>query len=98
MSSRTQPTLHRVIHWIFQRGHEQLACGVHQDAGRTSYTVSLVPDGNADLTLVERFESGIAALQRHAALAAQLRELGWTLVAHTDRRTTDAPSYEAAVA
>ena len=38
---------------------------------------------HADDPIVEMFESGVGALQRHAWIVAQLRELGWTLVAYT---------------
>jgi hypothetical protein len=32
--------------------------------------------------IVATFEAGLAAFQRHAALAAELRRSGWTLVAY----------------
>ena len=83
MINRSQLTSRRMVRWIFQRGNELLSCGVEQEADRSSYTLSLVPDSCEDPVIVERFESSILALQHHAAIAAQLRELGWTLVAYT---------------
>ena len=98
MMKRTQPTSHRIVRWIFQRGNELLTCRVDQESDRSSYTLSLVPNSNVDAAVVEMFESGIVALQRHAGMAAQLRELGWTLIAYTGSRSADRRSYQPAVA
>ena len=83
MSKRTEPAAHRIVRWIFQKGNELVTCGVVQEAGRPSYTLSLVSNAKEDDGLVEVFESGVMALQRHARVAAHLRELGWTVVAYT---------------
>ena len=87
MMKRTRPTSHRVVRWIFQRGNELLTCGVDQESDRSSYTLSLVPNSNVNDATIEMFESGVVALQRHAGIAAQLRELGWTLIAYTGERS-----------
>jgi len=60
--------------------------------------LSLVPNSNVDGAMVEMFESGVIALQRHAGIAAQLRELGWTLIAYTGRGATGRRHYQPAVA
>ena len=83
MINRTEPASHRIVRWIFQKGNELVTCGVVQEAGRPSYTLSLVSNAREDDGLVEVFESGVMALQRHARVAAHLRELGWTVVAYT---------------
>jgi len=98
MMKRTQPTSHRIVRWIFQRGNELLTCRVDQESDRSSYTLSLVPNRNVDAAVVEMFESGIVALQRHAGIAARLRELGWTLIAYTGSRSAGRRSYQPAVA
>jgi hypothetical protein len=94
MITRTRLTSHRIVHWTFQRGDDQVTCGIDQDSYRPSYTLSLVPNASVDAAVVETFESAVAALQRHAGIAAELRELGWTLVAYTGRRSTDRPACE----
>lgn len=98
MINRTQLTSHRMIRWIFQRGQELLTCAVDQESGRSSYTLSLVSSRQADALVVERFESGVLALQRHAAVAAHLRDLGWTLIAYTGRRSAERPTCQPAAA
>jgi hypothetical protein len=98
MMKRTQPASHRIVRWIFQRGNELLTCGVDRESDRPSYTLSLVPNGSVDAAIVEMFASGIVALQRHAGLAAQLRERGWTLIAYTGARSAGRRSVQPAVA
>ena len=98
MMKRTQPASHRLVRWIFQRGNELLTCGVDRESGRSSYTVSLVPNSKVDGAIVEIFESGIVALQRHARIAALLRERGWTLIAYSGSRSAGRRSYQPAVA
>jgi hypothetical protein len=83
MTKRTQPTSQRIVRWIFQKGNELVTCGVDRETGHPSYTLSLVSNIEADAGIVEVFESGVVALQRHARIAAHLRELGWTVVAYT---------------
>ena len=95
MMKRTQPpTSHRIVRWIFQKGNELVTCGVVQETGRPSFTLSLVSTAKEDHGIVEVFESGVMALQRHARVAAHLRELGWTVVAYT----CGDPSYRIAAA
>lgn len=98
MIKRTQPKSHRIVRWIFQRGNALLTCGVDRESGSSPYMLSLVPNGNVDGAIVETFESGVIALQRHARIAAQLRELGWTLIAYTGRGATGRRHYQPAVA
>lgn len=98
MMERTRPTSRRIVRWIFQRGNELLTCGVDRESDRSSYTLSLVPNSNVDAALVEMFESGVGALQRHAGIAAQLRELGWTLIAYTGERAACRRNYQPAAA
>ena len=83
MMKRTQPTSHRILRWIFQRGDDLLACGVDQESDH-SFTVWRV--SNSDVAVVEEaFASGFDALRHHASIAARLRELGFTVTAYTAR-------------
>ena len=83
MMKRTEPASQRIVRWIFQKGNELVTCGVVQETGHPSFTLSLVSTAREDDGIVEVFESGVMALQRHARVAAHLRELGWTVVAYT---------------
>lgn len=73
---RVHPASRRIVCWIFQPGNDLLTCGVDRDSNRASYTLSILPNSNVDAAVVESFESSVVALQRHAAIAARLRELG----------------------
>ena len=74
---------HGILHWIFQKGHRLVTCRVERDASAPFYTLALIPHADLEAGIVERFESGVRALQRHAVMAARLRQLGWTLIAYT---------------
>jgi len=74
---------HGMLHWIFQKGNERVTCRVDHDDAAPRCTVALIPHTDLEATIVERFESGMRALQRHASIAARLRQLGWTLIAYT---------------
>jgi hypothetical protein len=83
-----------VVHWTFQFGADRLTCSV--EGARSSYRVLLVPNGHADSALVETFDSSAAALQRHAALAARLRDRGWALVSYTGGEISTRRRYQPA--
>ena len=72
---------HSMLRWIFQKGHQLVTCRVDREV--SAYTLALIPHTQLEAALVERFESGVRALQRHALMAARLRQLGWTLIAYT---------------
>ena len=73
---------HPVVEWTFQRGTEKLTCQVAK-ACRHAYSVLLVPHWNVGGAAVESFGEFTTALQRHATIAAELRENGWTVRAYT---------------
>ena len=60
-----------------------MTCAVLATPTTSTYEVATVPLWDLDRAAVERFESPCAALHRHAAIAADLREAGWTLAAYT---------------
>jgi hypothetical protein len=87
MIAGTRPASHRVVCWIFQRGNELLTCGVEWSSDRSTHTVSLFSNDSRKAGVVETFDSGVGALQRHAHIAARLREHGWRLVAYAGERS-----------
>ena len=75
-----------VIRWEFMRGDERMTCQVDRAAdGREAgvFAVIGLPYERLQKATVEVFQSAVAALRRHAALAADLRATGWKLVAYT---------------
>jgi hypothetical protein len=70
-----------IIRWQFERGDHHLTCMVN--AAPSAYEVATVPLWDVRHAAVEAFDSPTEALHRHAAIAADLREDGWTLAAYT---------------
>ena len=52
------------------------------------YTFSLTPLGS-DERGVETIDTGLRAFERHEAIATQLRQSGWNVVAYTCGQTSD---------
>ena len=76
-----------VVRWCFLRGNELLTCQIHPLRGGR-FRLSLVPFGGTGRSAIETFGSIFSALQRHAAIAASLRQAGWTVVAYSDTPRT----------
>ena len=86
MSNHT-PSSTCIVRWMFQKGSRFVTCAVDQERGQ--FALSVMSNVPSDAAIVERFDSGVAALQRHARIAAHLREAGWTVVAYTGRQAAD---------
>ena len=69
-----------VLQWVFSRENSLVTCELHQQGSR--YLVRLLTHGDITRALVATFDAGLAAFQRHAAIAAELRKGGWMLVAY----------------
>ena len=67
-----------MLQWVFSRENTLVTCELLQQGSR--YLVRLLT--HSGTMIVATFEAGLAAFQRHAALAAELRRSGWTLVAY----------------
>ena len=67
-----------LLQWVFSRGSSLVTCELYQEG--TQYLVRLLSHGGK--AIVTTFDAGLAAFQRHAALAAELRRRGWMLVAY----------------
>ena len=70
-----------VLRWIFRRGNDFLTCRLDRYPDR--YVMMLIPHGEGPVAAIETVETTVRAYQHHASTAAQLRELGWVLVHHT---------------
>ena len=79
MKNITRPTRTKtLLQWVFSRENNLVTCELLQEGSR--YMVRLLT--HSGKMIVATFEAGLAAFQRHAALAAELRRSGWTLVSY----------------
>jgi hypothetical protein len=82
MKKTTSPT-QNVLRWIFRRDNHFMTCQLSRLSNRHRYVLALVPHWDKSMGDSESFESGLAALQRHASIASSLRESGWKVVSYT---------------
>ena len=67
-----------LLQWVFSRDNQLVTCELYQNGSR--YLVRLLT--HSGKMIVATFDAGLAAFQRHAALASELRRSGWMLVAY----------------
>jgi hypothetical protein len=65
---------------MFQRGNDRVICQL--DRGR-AFTLSLQPLTGGRRRLIARFDDAVQAFQRHAQIAAELRQIGWTVASYS---------------
>ena|SRR5687767_9465616 len=82
MKKTTSPA-QNVLRWIFRRGNHFMTCQLSRLSNRHRYVLALVPHWDKSSGDSESFDSGLAALQRHASIASSLRESGWKVVSYT---------------
>lgn len=71
------------LRWTFLRGTRALTCEVTLPAAGTWCQVQVIPGWDVPSTHVESIDTAASALCRHAEIAKQLREDGWSLVARS---------------
>ena len=74
----------RMLRWTFRRGNEFLTCVIDRALGGNGYQLAVVPQTSSTRARIEVFGSAFDVLLRHASIATDLRDNGWTLVAYTD--------------
>jgi hypothetical protein len=77
-------TTTRVLQWCFSRGSDVITCAVEVRLGDLAYNVLTIPHWDPLAGVIERFAGPAAALQRHAAIARELRDGGWRVAAYTE--------------
>jgi hypothetical protein len=80
--SRPQPQPPMVLRWQFRLNDRFLTCGITPSGSRT-FDVVTVPHWDVSSGSVETFHCATAALRRHATIASELREAGWTAASYT---------------
>ena len=74
----------RVLCWCFTRGAHLITCAIDVRLGDSAYNVLTIPHWDPLASVAERFAGPAAALQRHAAIARELRDNGWRVAAYTE--------------
>jgi hypothetical protein len=72
-----------MLRWTFRRGNDFLTCVIDRSRSVGGYQLAVVPQSRSDAARIEVFRSAFDVLLRHATIAKELRDLGWTLVAYT---------------
>jgi hypothetical protein len=68
-----------ILRWVFLRGRKALTCEVRMN-GQRSHDVCVVPHWDVKASIVERFARPGGAMRRHAEIAREFRQAGWTVV------------------
>jgi hypothetical protein len=84
MRHQTQEGAH-LVRWQFARNNRHLMCAIRATAAPSSYEVAIVPMWDVGQAAIETFTTAGAALCRHAAIAADLRDADWTIASYTSR-------------
>jgi hypothetical protein len=84
----------RLLAWTFRRGAQFLTCELLRTSEQR-YAVIVMPGWSNGTTFVEELASGVNAFQRHAALAMQLRQQGWSVVAYAPLPSPRTPAPQA---
>jgi len=67
-----------ILRWIFFRGTRVLTCEIRR-FGKTN-DVSVVPHWDVSASVIESFDRPASALRRHAEIASDFRQAGWSQV------------------
>ena len=78
MKNTSRQRARTLLQWVFCREEHLVTCELHQEGSQ--FLVRLFAHGGK--AIVATFDAGLAAFQRHAAIAAELRKSGWMLVAY----------------
>jgi hypothetical protein len=84
----------RLLAWTFRRGAQFLTCEVLCTVDQ-QYAVVVTPHWSSGTTLVEERANGVNAFHRHADLAMQLRQQGWTVAAYAPLPAPRTPAPQA---
>ena len=75
--------------WVLQRGANAITCELDARDDQ-SYEVCVVPHWDPSATVIERFQTPMLAVERHADIARRLRENGWIVIDHVVPRSLKA--------
>lgn len=75
----------QLVRWEFARAHQHLMCAIRSTPADSSFELAIVPLWDVGRAAIETFSTATAALRRHAAVAADLRDAGWTVASYTSQ-------------
>ena len=78
----TRSSTRDFLRWQFRLRNRLLTCGITRSDAK-GYSVVTVPHHNVRTGTVEIYKDLVSALQRHASIAAQLRDDGWSIASYT---------------
>lgn len=81
-TSPAAPTTSPLVRWQFRLRNRILTCGVSK-SDATGFSVVTLPHHNVRRGTIEIYKDLVSALQRHAAIAKQLRADGWSIASYT---------------
>ena len=84
----------RLLAWTFRRGAQLLSCELLKTSDH-QYAVIISPHWPGGAAIVEQVKNGVHAFHRHAALALQLRQQGWSVVAYASLPSPRTPAPQA---
>ena len=90
-TTRITPTPQRLLAWTFRRGSHFMTCELLCTSER-EYAVIVTPHWSGGAVIVEEISNGVSAFHRHAALALQLRQQGWSVVAYAPMPSPHEPA------
>jgi hypothetical protein len=80
----------RLLVWTFRRETEFLTCELLCTSDH-QYAVIVTPHSSGTV-IVEELSNGVSAFHRHAALALQLRQQGWSVFAYVPMPSPRTPA------
>jgi len=80
----------RLLAWTFRRDAQFLTCELLCTSDH-QYAVIVTPHVDGAV-IVEEVSNGVNAFHRHAALALQLRQQGWTVIAYAPMPSPRTPA------
>ena len=83
----------RLLAWTFRRASQFLTCELLRTSDNT-FAVIVTPHGDGAV-VIEELSNGVNAFHRHAALALQLRQQGWSVVAYAPMPSPHTPAPQA---
>jgi hypothetical protein len=74
-----------MLRWVFQRQDRFITCEL--DAVRDGqYEVCVIPHWDVRASVIEQWPNVLTAVERHARLAREFRDAGWTVLTHVHTR------------
>ena len=78
-----------LIEWILRREAKSITCQL-EACGHHADELCILPHWNPSAAVIEHFDAPLPAMMRHAQLARDLCDAGWTVTDHVAAARADA--------